>query len=200
MRDTPPFRRMGLVRTGDPSDPVRRFRLARLEDIAFGAPPATLVLTAELDPASASRVDALCRAHLSPDRNTVPAHLTLFHGLPAEGTAHDLQRLAWAPCAFAVTGLRRLGGGVAFEVRSPGLAALRDSLARHWSPVLGAHDRRPFNPRITVHSRVEPARAASLDASLGADFTPWTGSIGALLLWRYQGGPWSLAARRALVA
>jgi len=33
-----PFRRLALIPVSAPGDPVRRYRLARLEDIAFGAP------------------------------------------------------------------------------------------------------------------------------------------------------------------
>src|SRR5437588_4764534 len=34
----PPFRRLALIPASAPGDPVRRYRLARLEDIAFGSP------------------------------------------------------------------------------------------------------------------------------------------------------------------
>ena len=33
-----PFRRLALIPVSAPGDPVRRYRLARLEDIAFGSP------------------------------------------------------------------------------------------------------------------------------------------------------------------
>ena len=46
-----------------------------------GDPP--FVLTLELDGASFGRLNELRRRHYPPERNMVPAHLTLFHQLPA---------------------------------------------------------------------------------------------------------------------
>ena len=45
----------------------------------------TFILTAELDGASFDWLDELRRAHFPPERNLLPAHLTLFHRLsPAQ--------------------------------------------------------------------------------------------------------------------
>jgi hypothetical protein len=41
----------------------------------------SFILTAELDPASFAWLDWLRREHFPPERNLLPAHLTLFHRL-----------------------------------------------------------------------------------------------------------------------
>ena len=49
-----------------------------------GGEPASLVLTLEMDGESFAALDALRRRYYAPERNLVPAHVTLFHRLPAE--------------------------------------------------------------------------------------------------------------------
>ena len=45
---------------------------------------APFVLTLELDGEAFARLNELRRRHYPPDRNLVPAHVTLFHQLPGE--------------------------------------------------------------------------------------------------------------------
>src|SRR5215217_6904909 len=60
-------------------------RLNRAGEDAAAADP--LVLTLALDAATAAWLEALRRAHFPPERNLVPAHVTLFHALPGEAIA-----------------------------------------------------------------------------------------------------------------
>jgi hypothetical protein len=159
-----------------------------------------LVVTAELDPASFARLDALRRAHFPPERNWLPAHLTLFHALPGEH--EDEVRAALADAAGEVP-LRfdrvlHLGRGVAFGVVSPGLLAVREALAARLATRLAPQDARPWRrPHVTVQNKVEPAAARALHDELAASFEPWDGLSPALLLWRYEGGPWTALGRFA---
>jgi len=79
-----------------------------------------LIVTAEIAPSDLARLDRLRRAHYPPDRNQLPAHLTMFHALApsAEGEVRrSLGRLAAeAPPRASIEGLMNLGGGVAFRV------------------------------------------------------------------------------------
>jgi hypothetical protein len=43
-----------------------------------------LILTLALDGEAFAFFDGLRRAHFPPERNVVPAHVTLFHALPGE--------------------------------------------------------------------------------------------------------------------
>ena len=159
-----------------------------------------LVVTAELDPGSFARLDALRRAHFPAERNHLPAHLTLFHALPGEHRAAVEADLAAAarPVPLRVAGPVLLGRGVAFGVDAPELVALRDGLAARWAPWLTPQDARPWRrPHVTVQNKVDPAAARALHERLAAAHEPWEGEAPALLLWRYDGGPWTRLLRCA---
>jgi 2'-5' RNA ligase len=159
-----------------------------------GALAAPLVVTLRLDEASQARFDALRRAHFPPERNHLQAHVTLFHALPGEHEDEvraDLERAAQRPpYAVDVVRVRSLGRGVAYDLRSPELAAQRDGLARRWAPWLTPQDARPHAAHVTVQNKVTPERARALLRELEAGFVPGTVTATGLALWRYRGGPW----------
>ena len=160
-----------------------------------GAP---LILTLQMDARSQEHFDRLRGLHFPPERNYLSAHLTLFHRLPGERESEisaDLQQVCQdrEPLTLTVTGLRSLGGGVAYELSSPGLSSLRRGLARGWEPWLGAQDRQGFKPHITVQNKVSPERARALHEQLKATFSPFEVGGLSLSLWRYLGGPWESA-------
>jgi len=160
---------------------------------------AALILTLRFDDASFGRLDALRRAHFPPERNQIPAHLTLFHALPGEALEEVIDGLrtacaATAPFGLRFTGLRSLGRGVALEAASPPLVALRKALAYCWSGWLTRQDAQGFRPHVTVQNKVTAEAAAALLAEMTAGFEPWEARGEGLLLWHYRGGPWELAA------
>ena len=104
-----------------------------------------LIVTAELGLADFAWIDALRRTHYPPERNQVPAHLTIFHALPPSAEVELRGRLAQAavrrtPPHATLTGLMDLGGGVAFRVVSPDLDRIREELAEELHGLLGAQD------------------------------------------------------------
>lgn len=154
-----------------------------------------LIATAALDAETFARFDALRRAHFPPARNVLPAHLTLFHRLPADEEARVIADLTDAasrcgPLPARASGLRSLGRGVAYDVDSPPLVAVRTRLAERWSDLLGPQDRAWHQPHVTVQNKVAPETARALLAALGDTFEPFQVQIEGLLLWRYLGGPW----------
>jgi hypothetical protein len=160
---------------------------------------APLILTLALDEAAFGFFESLRRRHFPPERNFLPAHLTLFHHLPGQEEAQVLATLAefcraQAPMALEVQGLRFLGRGVAFALRSAALEALRGRLAEAWAPWLGAQDRQRFQPHVTVQNKVTAERARRLMEELQAGFAPFAAEGRGLLLWRYLGGPWAPVA------
>jgi hypothetical protein len=90
----------------------------------------------------------------------------------------------------AVTGVRFLGRGVAYELSSPELDELRGSLGLNWAPWLTPQDRQRHRPHVTVQNKVAPEVARALHARLSAAFEPERVTARGLGLWRYRGGPW----------
>lgn len=163
--------------------------------VASSAQP--LILTLKLAQPAFERFDALRRAHFPPERNVIPAHLTLFHALPAEQLAALRPALAeacasTAPLPLRFVAPRSLGRGVAIVVDSPALSALRGRLAGAWRAWLIPQDRQGYRPHITIQNKVAPEQARQLYAELAASWSPFEALGEGLLLWRYLGGPWQL--------
>ena len=159
---------------------------------------APLILTAAFDKPSFERFQTLRRAHFPPERNIVPAHLTLFHALPASEAASVANRCRLVtrgepPIETRVTGLFNLGKGVAYRIEAPALARLRAELADAWTPLLTQQDRAGFHPHVTIMNKAEPDAAKALLAQMQPGFTPWSFNLIGLDLWRYLGGPWEAA-------
>ena len=153
-----------------------------------------LIVTAELGAEDFRRLDELRRRHYPAERNRVPAHLTLFHGLPPSAEAEIRQalgRLAAAPAPRAqLAGLMDLGGGVAFRIVSEELDRVRDDIACAMHGLLSAQDAGGWIPHVTIQNKVERRVARALKDSLEAQFLPAPLRIAGLGLHRYLGGPW----------
>lgn len=155
-----------------------------------------LVLTLALDGASFAYLDDLRRRHFPPERNQVPAHLTLFHALPGEQAGRitrELERVCAGerPFALEATRLRSLGRGVAVAVSSPDLVRVRQALAREWRDWLTPQDSAAaVAPHVTIQNKVTPEEARRTLRELEAGFVPFTASAEGVNLWRYLGGPW----------
>ena len=157
-----------------------------------------LVLTLMLDADTQAWLDGLRRAHFPPERNLVPAHVTLFHALPGAELGSVLAALAGecravAPGAARIGPPRFLGRGVALDVSAPEVAALRARLAVRWRDWLSPQDRQGWRPHATVQNKVAAERARALHAELTAGLPVREGRAEGLLLWRYRGGPWEPA-------
>lgn len=158
-----------------------------------------LIITAELAPSEFVWLDGLRRRHYPPERNQVPAHLTMFHALPPSAEAairRELGRHAATSAPRAtVAGLMNLGTGVAFRIVSDGLEAIRADIADHCHGLLGAQDSGGWRPHVTIQNKVKPSAARALLDELERDFRACPLGISALALHRYLGGPWQPIAR-----
>jgi 2'-5' RNA ligase len=133
----------------------------------------TFVVTLQLDPASFAAFDGLRGRHFPPERNFVPAHVTLFHQLPEGDEAAVAAALATAAAAtiafpLEFTGPRSLGRGVAFDVKSDALLRLRRRLADAFEPWLTPQDAQGFRPHVTVQNKATAEAARELLAALTA--------------------------------
>jgi 2'-5' RNA ligase len=154
-----------------------------------------LILSLKLDDQTFAVVDALRAQHFPPERNFLPAHVTLFHALPGEHEAAVHQTLqaivADTPhLKLELPRVRLLGKGVALDLECPPLIRLRRRLAAYWTGWLGKQDRQPYHPHITIQNKVMPNEAQQLYHQLAATWQPLEGNATGLLLWRYIGGPW----------
>lgn len=161
--------------------------------------PDPLVLTLLLDADTQAWLDALRRTHFPPERNLVPAHVTLFHALPGAEVDSVLAALAAecrsvAPGGVRVGPPRFLGRGVALSVAAPAVEALRARLAARWRAWLSPQDKQGWRPHATVQNKVGADRARALHAELTASLPAREGRAEGLRLWRYRGGPWDEAA------
>jgi hypothetical protein len=162
---------------------------------------APMIVTAELDRADQSWAEALRRVHFPPDRNKVPAHISLFHHLPPS-LKPELRALlaeaAKAPKpAVRIEGVRSLGRGVAIDIACPALLELRAEIADRCAPHLIPQDRHTPRLHITIQNKVTPAVAADTLAILKESVALRPTVIAALNLWHYEDGPWSPIARYA---
>ena len=157
-----------------------------------------LIITAEFGAVDRSWLERLRQTHYPAERNQVPAHLTIFHGLPpsAEVEARSsLARFASEPPPRAsIEGVMDLGGGVAFRVVSPELDRIRAQLAEDFHGLLSAQDAGGWRPHVTIQNKVPPRRARELIATLERDFSPRLLAVSGLGLHRYLDGPWQRLA------
>jgi len=156
-----------------------------------------LILTAKMEASAYRFFQALRERHFPPERNQVPAHITLFHHLPGteiDAVSARLKAIARGTRAprIDVAGLRNLGRGVAYDLRSPELEHLRDELAHAWDTLLIPQDRAGFRAHVTIQNKVEPREAKALLGELSREFRPWSFAADGLQLWRYLEGPWEL--------
>lgn len=159
-----------------------------------------LILTAKMEAKAHHHFQRLRDRHFPPERNIVPAHVTLFHHLPGtelNAVVDRLKSLARGTRAprVEVAGLRSLGNSVAYDLRSPELVELRAELAHAWNTLLIPQDRADFRAHVTIQNKVPAREAKALLAELSRDFQPWSFVADGLQLWRYLDGPWESVSK-----
>ncbi len=153
----------------------------------------TNILTLRVDPISQAHFDQMRQRYFPPERNLIPAHLTLFHTLPdTPEISNDLHSAAGSiqPFPMQVTGLRSLGRGVAYTLVSLELQALHRRLSSAFELHLSPQDRQKFQPHIVIQNKATPEQARTLMALLQPAFQPFDVHVEGLDLWHYRGGPW----------
>lgn len=153
-----------------------------------------LIVTAEIGASDLAWLDRLRRAHYPPERNRVPAHLTIFHALPPSAEREvrsSLSRTVSAePPQASIEGLMNLGGGVAYRVVSPQLDEIRSRLAHDFHGLLSAQDSGGWRPHVTIQNKVSAKEARALMIEIEQGFCPQPLEIRGLGLHRYIDGPW----------
>lgn len=157
-----------------------------------------LIVTAELAAADFAWLDGLRREHYPPERNRVPAHITLFRSLPPAAEA-EVRRLLSEACAASapratVSGLIDLGEGVAVRVRSEELGEIRDFMAERLHGLLTAQDRGGWDPHVTIQNKSDRRSVRELLRKLEPRIEPRPIGIRGLSLFRYDEGNWIAVA------
>ena len=160
--------------------------------------PPPLVLTLKLDPHTFEQINALRQQHFPPQRNLIPAHVTLFHALPGAHEREISQTLETlctqtAKIPVSLPALCSLGGGVAISLEAPALLQLQQTLAQRWSDWLTRQDSQSYRPHITIQNKVSAEEAKQTYAELNERWQTIQGYGEGLLLWHYLKGPWQLA-------
>jgi 2'-5' RNA ligase len=162
-------------------------------DLDAGAAP--FVLTLEMDGESFACFDTLRRRYYPPERNLVPAHVTLFYNLPS-GHAREIKALLsevaadTKPMEIAVGEVKALERGVAILLHAPQLHRLRRTLAEEWRPWLTDQDKAGFQPHITVQNNVGAGEAYRTQKAVAAELRLSRMRGLGLHLWRYRDGRW----------
>lgn len=157
-----------------------------------------LIVTADFTTSDFAWLNGLRRAHYPAEHNRVPAHLTMFQGLPPSAIDEVRRQLVLhsdeRPPLATVAGLMNLANGVAFRVVSDELEAIREAIADHFHGMLSAPDAAGWRPHVTVQNKVAPKQAKALLEALERDFRPRLLGIAGISVHRYRGGPWETLA------
>ena len=156
------------------------------------------ILTIRFDPVSQAHFESMRQRHFPPERNLVPAHLTLFHVLPvSEEICSTLTAIASTTQVFPidVTGLRSLGRGVAYSLAGPELHSVHRLLSFSFAALLHPQDKQKFRPHVVIQNKSTEAQAGDLLSALQASFQAFTVQAQGLDLWHYRDGPWELATQ-----
>jgi 2'-5' RNA ligase superfamily len=153
-----------------------------------------LIVLAALAKPDFAWLEALRRRHYPPDRNRVPAHLTMVHALPPSAEPEVRRSLARAvqapPPRAELSGVMDLDSGVALRVHSPGLELIREALAAEFRGLLSAQDSGRWSPHVTIQNKADPKVARGLVREMRAGFEPRPLKIAGLQLVRYLDGGW----------
>jgi hypothetical protein len=159
----------------------------------------TYILTAELDDNSFAWLDGLRREHFPPERNFLPAHLTLFHRLSLTQVANlRFLEVPSTPIPLHFDQVIFLGFGVAFRVQSADLERLRYAIQTTMGGgEFSRQDRQPWKPHVTIQNKESAETARALQRKLLSGFSQRAAAVTGLRVWEYLHGPWRLARRIA---
>jgi len=155
--------------------------------------PSPLILTLQLNLEAFAFFNDLRRMHFPPAINYLDAHLTLFHHLPPIPVINQLLETVAVNqknSILEVSGIMKLGRGVAYKIQSDELIRLQEYLKKQWLEWLTPQDKQKFNPHITIQNKVTAEKANDLYHERSSTFQTFTAEGIGLSLWEYKGGPW----------
>ncbi|MEH6758672.1 MAG: 2'-5' RNA ligase family protein [Parasphingorhabdus sp.] len=154
-----------------------------------------IIMSAVMGKQDLAWADGLRRQYYPPERNVIPAHITLFHHLPPQALAEIKQAVVEmtrysAPPVTSLQRLIHLGSGVGYQLHSPDLLDMRMELADRFHGLLVAQDQQIPRLHVTIQNKVSAKEAQELLNKLSSDFIPRPFQIKGLALHYYMDGPW----------
>ena len=161
-------------------------------------PPATaipLVVTLKIDEPSQLFFNEKRTAHFPANANYVPAHITLFHKLPADNPVLEnaLATFAKYPAfKLLITDIMLHNASVAYSIQSDALQKLHAQMQQTFAPYLIRNDRKILTPHVTIQNKVTAYKAYKTHALLLADFKPFVLQALGYTSWYYVKGYWEM--------
>lgn len=152
-----------------------------------------LVVTLKIDEPSQLFFDAQRTAHFPAYANYVPAHITLFHKLPAANPVIENGFAAFAQhqsFELHITDVFLHKTSVGYSIQSAALQLLHAHMQQTFAPYLIRNDRKTLTPHITIQNKVTAYKAYKTHALLQADFKPFTAQALGIASWYYVKGYW----------
>ncbi|KAF2137591.1 uncharacterized protein K452DRAFT_198146, partial [Aplosporella prunicola CBS 121167] len=155
------------------------------------------VLTLSTSPSLSEPLDALRKKYFPARLNFTPAHLTMFHALPASelpSITAKIEELCAATQPFTMrTGAPfRLRRGVGIGVAEGAAEAkkVHYELQSAWKGFLSEQDRQKWHLHWTVQNKVTEERKVWETFEEVEGFEGAEGEARGCTLWRYEGGNW----------
>lgn len=152
-----------------------------------------LIVTLKIDEPAQLFCDEQRSKYFPAHANYVPAHITLFHKLPAGNavienalaafTKHPSFELLIADVILHKT-------SVAYSIQSTALQTLHVQMQQTFEPYLIRNDRKELSPHITIQNKVTAYKAYKTHALLLADFKPFIAQALGFTSWYYVKGYW----------
>ena len=123
----------------------------------------------------------------------MPAHITLFHKLPADNPAIENGLAAFEKhptFELLITEIKLYKTSVAYSIQSDALQQLHAQMQQVFSPYLIRNDRKILTPHVTIQNKVTAYKAFKTHALLLADFKPFAVQALGFTSWNYVKGYW----------
>ena len=152
-----------------------------------------LVLTLKIDEQSQLFFDEQRTAYFPARANYVPAHITLFHKLPANNIDIETELTAFAKHAtfeLLITDIMLSETSVSYSIVSSEVKHLHAEMQLKFEPYLIRNDKKILKCHITIQNKVTAYKAYKTHAFLIKDFKPFVVKAIGFTSWYYVKSYW----------
>jgi hypothetical protein len=154
----------------------------------------TYLLTLKLDDNLQNFFEQQRQRYFPKHLNRIPAHVMLFHQLPAQYLSSIKEDCEIAASMTSVIDIsfkkiRFLGKGNAYDLSLTN-KLFYDYLKNKWQQWLIPQDLQTWIPHVTIQNKVTPHDAKALYRALIDNAVPFNGTATGITLWYYNKGDW----------